>query len=223
MLLVAGLVLRAFSQPLLALTSSAPPPLSLLGACLVGSGMLELAGASLVLWLLARTLRHGPPLRTRAGLWPVLPFFLTAFAAYWAALAVNEIGLIAAATAPGALVPDQLDNLANQIAFYGFLIPISVAMSERNFPLFFRTPRPQPRLLHAGLALLVAGLGLRVGGNLANAARPAGLGDLAQVAAICLFIVALGVFAPRRPLPRQPVRPFRDPIQLPGRPGRAQA
>jgi uncharacterized protein involved in response to NO len=212
-LLVAGLVSRAVSQPLLA-QASATPLLAILRICLVGSGMLEIAGASLILWLLANTLRHGPPLRTRAGLWPVLPFFFTAFAAYWVALIVSQVGLIAAMPSPSALVPDQLDEVVNQIAFYGFLIPISVAMSERNFPLFLRTPRPRLRLLRAGLALLVAGLGLRVIGNLANAVRPAGLGDLAQAAAICTFIVALGIFAPRRPLPRQPVHPFRDPVQL---------
>jgi uncharacterized protein involved in response to NO len=87
-------------------------------------------------------------------------------------------------------------------------------MSERTFPLFFRTPRPRLPLLRAGLALLLAGLIARVAGDLAEAARLAGLGELLMAAALALFIQALGVFAPRRPLPRQPVRPIRDPIQL---------
>ncbi len=214
-LLVAGLVTRALSQPLLALPGGAAAPLTVaLRACLIGSGVLELLGVSLALWLFTDLLRRGPPLRARAGLWPVLPFFLTAFAAYWLATALNLVGLIAAAQATGALAPDRIDRLINLIAFHGFLLPLSVAMSERTFPLFFRTPRPRLPLLRAGLALLLAGLIARVAGDLAGVERLAGLGELIMAAAIALFIYALGVFAPRRPLPRQPVRPFRDPIQL---------
>jgi len=213
-LLVGGLVLRALSQPLLALPGAAPPLSAGLRACLVGSGGLELIGVSLALWLFTDILRRGPPLRTRAGLWPVLPFFLTAFVAYWLATALNLAGLIVAAPASGALVPDRIDLLTNLIAFYAFLLPISVAMSERTFPLFFRTPRPRLPRLRAGLALLLTGLIARMAGDLAEVGRLAGLGELIMAAAIILFIQALGVFAPRRPLPRQPVRPLRDPIQL---------
>ncbi|MGH2412033.1 MAG: hypothetical protein ACRDGS_16955, partial [Chloroflexota bacterium] len=213
-LLVTGLVTRTLSQPLLALPSGAGWRTAALRACLLGSGGLELLGVSLALWLFTGMLRRGPPLRTRAGLWPVLPFFLTAFAAYWLATVLNLVGLIAAEPATGALVPDQIDRLTNLIALYAFLLPISVAMSERTFPLFFRTPRPRLPLLRAGLALLLAGLIARLAGDLAGAARLAGLGELIMAAAIALFIYTLGVFAPRRPLPRQPVRPLRDPIQL---------
>jgi uncharacterized protein involved in response to NO len=179
----------------------------------VSSGGLELAGVSLAIRLYAGLLRRGPPLRTRAALWLVLPFFLTAFIAYWLTTALNLFGLIAAPTT-SALIPDRIDRLTNLIAFYAFLLPISVAMSERTFPLFFRTPRPRLSRLRAGLVLLLGGLISRVAGDLAEAARLVGLGDLIMAAAIALFIQALGIFAPRRPLPRQPVRPFRDPIQL---------
>jgi uncharacterized protein involved in response to NO len=87
-------------------------------------------------------------------------------------------------------------------------------MSERTLPLFFRTPLPQLPRLRAGLVLLLGGLIARVAGDLAEAARLGGLGDLIMAAALALFIQALGIFAPRRPLPRRPVRPLRDPIQL---------
>jgi uncharacterized protein involved in response to NO len=214
LLLIAGLMLRAISQPALALVVGTDGQSAAFGVCLVGSGMLELACTTLVLLQLAGMARRGPPLRTRAHLWPVLPFFLVAFAAYWLALGVNLAGLVAADRSGNALVPDSFDDLATQIAFYGFLVPISVAMAERTFPIFFRTPRPRLPLLRAGLVLLVAGLGLRSGGQLEDGARLAGLGELALAAAIGLFVVGLGIYASRRPLPRQPVRPLRDPIQL---------
>jgi uncharacterized protein involved in response to NO len=212
-LLVLGLALRALSQPLLALPGAAPPLTAGLRACLVGSGGLELAGVSLALWLFTGLLRRGPPLRARTALWLVLPFFLTAFTAYWLATALNLAGLIAAPTT-SALIPDRIDRLTNLIAFYAFLLPISVAMSERTFPLFFRTPQPRLPRLRAGLVLLLGGLIARMAGDLAEAARLVELGDLIMAAAIALFIQALGIFAPRRPLPRQPIRPLRDPIQL---------
>jgi uncharacterized protein involved in response to NO len=213
-LLIAGLVTRGISQPALALVVGTDAQPAAFGVCLVGSGMLELAGTTLVLLQLAGVARRGPPLRTRAHLWPVLPFFLVAFAAYWLALGVNLAGLVAADRSGSGLVPDRFDDLSTQLAFYGFLVPISIAMAERTFPIFFRTPRPRLALLRTGLVVLLAGLGLRSGGELAYGARLAGLGNLALAAAIGLFIVGLGVFAPRRPLPRQPVRPLRDPIQL---------
>lgn len=214
MLLVSGLVLRAISQPFLAEAGAVTIRSALLHTCLIASGALELAGACIVLGLLARAAREGPPLRSRAALWPVLPFFVVAFGAYWIALGVNLVGLIGTGEAGGALVAGRLDDLTYQLAFYGFLVPISAVMSERTFPLFFRTPRPRLRLLRAGLAVLLAGLVLRIAGTLTDAAPLLGLGELTGAAAIGLFVLALGIFAPRRPLPRQPVRPLRDPIQL---------
>jgi len=86
-------------------------------------------------------------------------------------------------------------------------------MSARTFPIFFRTPLPRLRLLRGSLALLLTGLALRIGGELGHAGGVGGLGDLGVAAALGLFILALGVFAPRRPLPRQAVRPFADPAQ----------
>lgn len=212
-LLLAGLVLRALVQPLLAVASSGASLLAL-RVGLVCSGVLEVAGVSVALWTLAHMLRHGPSLRTRAGLWPILPFFVTAFTGLWLALGVNLVGLIAAAMMARALVPDWADQLTIHLAFYAVLAPVSVAMSERTFPLFLRTPLPRRRMLRLGLALLLAGLALRVYGEMGNTSLATALGCLALAAALGMFILALGIFAPRRPLPRQAVHPFSDPIQL---------
>lgn len=215
-LLVAGLALRVLAAPLLAAVAATPrlaPLLAPLRVSLLGSGLLEAAGAGLALAELVLLARRDPPLRAQPRLWPLVPFFIAAFAALWLALAVNVLGLVAAMSGRG-LVPDRIDAITIQLAFYGFLIPISVAMSERTFPLFLRTPVPDIRLLHGGLAVLLAGLAARIGGEAADAPAAVGLGQLALAAALCLFVLALGIFAPRRPLPRQPVRPLADPIQL---------
>ena len=68
-------------QPLLALAAPATPIAVALRVGLACSGVLELAGASLALWMLAWMLRSDPPGRTRTGLRPVLPFFASAFIA----------------------------------------------------------------------------------------------------------------------------------------------
>jgi uncharacterized protein involved in response to NO len=94
----------------------------------------------------------------------------------------------------------------NCLGLYGFLVPVSVMMSARTFPLYFRTPLPRWRALHAGLGVLLLGLALRLGGLEAGAAL--------QAAALVAFVFGLGVFAARRPLPREPVRPLSDPIGL---------
>jgi uncharacterized protein involved in response to NO len=187
---------------------------SLLNVALLASGVLELAGVCLLLWMLGGTLRSGPPLRTRTGLWSVLPFFITAFAALWLALAVNLAGLVSAVGTGQGLMRDDLDDLAAWIAFYAFLVPVSLAMSARTFPIFLRTALPRLGLLRGGLALLLGGLVLRLCGDLASFSPASGLGRLLLAAALALCIVALGVFGRRRPLPREPAPLFTDPVRL---------
>ncbi len=212
-LLLAGLALRVVAQPLLALGPPATPAAALRAGLLV-SGVLELAGASLALALFARTLRRGPPARERGGFRQVAPFVLTAFGAFWLALTLNLLALIGGVAGGGVLSGGPLHRAAILLALHGFLLPIAVAMSARLFPLYFRTPLPDVRLLHAGLALALTGLALRLAGAGGGAAHAAGWGRLLQALAFGLFILALGVFAPRRPLPRQAVRPLADAAQL---------
>lgn len=211
-LLLAGLALRALVQPALAAAGSGAPAAAL-RAGLAGSGVLELAGATLVLGLLARTLRQGRPPRERDGLRQILPFLLAAFAAFWLALGLNLVGVTAAALSGMSLVAAPIDHVTIHLALYGFLLPIAIAMSARLFPLYFRTPLPGLGLLRLGLGCALVGLVLRLGGEVSGAPLLVGVGRLAQALALGLFTFALGVFAPRRPLPHQPVRLLADPVQ----------
>lgn len=211
-LLLTGLLLRLLSQPALAL-APAGRFTSILRASLIGSGVLEVSGVSLALALLARTARHGPALSERAGFRQVLPFLLTAFGALWLAHALNLAGLIALAggvTTTGY----RLNSLALALALHGFLLPICIGMSARLFPLHFQTVLPRIGLLRLGLAGGLGGLALRVIDTIIGQPPLAAAGQIAQAGALALYVLGLGVFARRRPLPRPPAHPPTNPLHL---------
>ncbi len=200
LLLVVGLAGRAVAQPLF--TAASGSGRDVLGGVLIGSGVFEVAGATVLIWVLASTHRSGPPLSERPALPPVLPFFVTAFLALWLALAVNLAGVEEAVRAGQGLVPQNLDNITIWFGFYGFLVPIGVSMSARTFPIFLRTEMPRLRMLQTGLALLLGGLVIRAYGSLEDVPTADGLGSLCIAAALALSIIGLGVFGRRRPLLR---------------------
>ncbi|HZQ98199.1 MAG TPA: NnrS family protein [Chloroflexota bacterium] len=200
-LLAAGLLARLVAQP--ALAATAEPLAVVLRSALAVAAVAELAGALVAVGLLAATLRRGPPLAARAGLRPVLPFFVVGFASLLLALAANLLGLLR--VGPGGLVDPPLDGLLAQLGLDGFVVPIAVGMSMRTFPLYFRTHLPYQGPMHAGLALWVVGMLLSLAG------WPHGL--IGQAAAAALWLHALGVFAPREPRPRD-TTPAWAPIPL---------
>ncbi len=212
-LLAGGIILRTVAQPGLA-AAEADWSRDIARFALALSGLLELAGASLAIWLLGSTMRSGLAARKHTEMRAVIPFFATSFAGLWIALAVNAVALIRAAASGRALVTPSTDRTVLVIAFYLFLIPVAVAMAVRTFPLYFRTPAPKQRLLRAGLALLLAGAALRVTGDEANRQTVSGAGQILLALAIVAFVVGLGLLARRLPLPRRSVNPLHDPIQL---------
>jgi uncharacterized protein involved in response to NO len=194
-LLAGGLLLRTVAQPLLGLGDAL-----VWRVALVLSGALEFAGLTTAVGILVQTFRGAPPVRGRGGLWQVVPFVAVAFGACWLALAANLVGTGAAGTA-GGLVPNWAVTVHNLLGFYGFLVPISVGMGARLFPLHFGARLPGLTLLRAGLATLLVGLGLRVVGDLAGVRGAAALGLAAVAAALMLFLAGSRVFAPRRAIP----------------------
>src|SRR5438270_4489941 len=158
-LLAGGLLLRSVAQPLLGLADTL-----VWRVALVLSGALELAGLTTAVGILVQTFRGAPHVRGRGGLWQVVPFVAVAFGACWLALTANLVGTGAAGTA-GGLVPSWAVTVHNLLGFYGFLVPISVGMGARLFPLHFGARLPGLALLRAGLATLLVGLGLRVVGD----------------------------------------------------------
>jgi uncharacterized protein involved in response to NO len=210
-LLALGLLGRIVAQPALAAGVATATVWRLL---LIGSGVLELLGATLVLAAVARLPRQGPPLATRDGFRAIWPLVLTAFCSCWLALALNLAGLVGLVRSGATLIAAPLDRATIDLTFYGFLLPMAVAMSARLFPLYFRTPPVDPRALRVGLALAGAGLALRLGGDIGQHPTVAGLGRLLQAGGLALFVLALGIFARRRPSPRAVRRLSAEPTHL---------
>ena len=194
--LAGGLLLRTVAQPIAAagiFPSIAQPALVL-------SGVLELFAVVAVVGMLIATLRTGPSLGTRAGLRPVLPYFAVAFSSLLLALAVNAHGLWVGA----GLVPGWHDRVVVLLGLEGFLVPVAVAMSMRIFPLYFRTQLPRIGAMQAGLEAWILGLLLRL--------ADIDLGSIVQAVGAGLFLIGLGVFAPRVPRPRDAIHLLADPM-----------
>jgi len=203
-LIVAGLALRGITQPLLSAGIGAP--MASLGL-VVAAGLL-LAGVTLAVVMLVATIRNAPPRKTGA-LRQVRPLFLVSFGSLWVGAVLSAYGLVAAERGAG-VVSASLDRIIVEIEFYGFLVPVAAAMTARTFPLYFQTHPPRARLLVVPVAGLVCGVVLRATGDPSLVA----VGQILHGAALAWLIAALRVFGPRRPLPRRPARPLRDPLQL---------
>jgi uncharacterized protein involved in response to NO len=194
-LLVAGLALRLLGQPLAAaLPAAAQPPARWLGLGL--GGLLMLAGAGTALSMLLATCRAGPPLAERPALRQVLPLLAAGFGAFLFALALNAaLGLLAAA-AGTPLLPAPGAGLVAEALLLGFLVPVSLAVSTRFFPLYLGLRPAPPAGLRAALGLLLAGLALRALAIVLPGARPAG--DLLAGGGLLAGLWSVGQYAPRQ-------------------------
>jgi hypothetical protein len=85
-------------------------------------------------------------------------------------------------------VPRWAEALHNLLGFYGFLVPISVGIGARLFPLHFGARLPGLALLRTGLAILLVGLGLRVVAEMAGMRAATTFGLAAVAAALVLFV-----------------------------------
>lgn len=151
--LAVGILLHALSQPLLGIFTAQMSPESLW--LLVGrsglalSGVMELAGAVLIVTMLASSFRRGRPLAPDAPITPVLPYLVTAFVSLTAAVLLNSALAIATALRGGYLYPFAWDDALAHLLIMGFIIP--VALSTLN-----------SLILHVGLPISGTALQCRV-------------------------------------------------------------
>lgn len=129
-ILIASLVLRAVSQPLLATNLG-----SVWRVGLVSSGILEMSAFVIVLSLLILTALRGPRPTTRPAYWSVFPFIAGAFCSFALASIVNLVNMAQAAQGSG-LALDAGDTLYVTLGLFGFLMPMALAMSARSLPLY---------------------------------------------------------------------------------------
>jgi uncharacterized protein involved in response to NO len=213
-----GVLLRVAGQiagPLFDAPGLAPTwPRTVCAAALALSGPLTLAGACLGIALLAGTGLSGPPLRTRPGVLQVLPLMAVSMAGLVLALVIDGAGAVAAgATAltlvadpPVAMatwaVPAAADTAAVQLAFLGWIVPVAVAFSARNYPLFVRTRLATATGLRGGLLLLVAGVALDLAGRAASGLPGVqALAGVLEGAALIWFTMVVGALGPKVQLP----------------------
>lgn len=208
----AGLALRLICQPLLLVVDAAPVS-SMLRLGLGISGLLELLGVTgFLLPLLVSQLGGNGPGKREGGR-ALLPFFGLAAIALWLAAGLGALGVLRVAGADVALMPARLNNLTQGLMFYGFLLPVALAMSARTFPLYLQTIPPSVPRLTSALTLLASGLVLRELGLLIASDGLRGAGQLLLAGALAYASLTLGVFGTRRPLPRRETRLRSDPLQ----------
>ena len=160
--LVAGIVLRGFSQPLLAATDA-----GIWRMGLVSSGVLEAIALLGLLGIVVATAIQGPALSTRPALQKVLPFLVGIFASLGLAAIVNLVNVARASEASIAgLIPATGDATNVTLGLLGFLVPMALAMSAQTLPMYAGL-EPFPRTMFwplavgyfGGLALALIGIG----------------------------------------------------------------
>lgn len=164
--LVAGILLRGFSQPLLAASGQ-----GIWRVGLVASGLLETAAFLGLLAIVVMTAIQGPAFRTRPALQRVMPFLAGIFASLTIAVIINLFNVIQAS---GGLitgfVPLVGDSMNVTLGLLGFLVPMALAMSAQTLPMYAGL-EPFPRQMFwplaigyfGGLALTLAGMGSGLG------------------------------------------------------------
>ena len=167
------------------------------------SGVLELAGIALILSMLITSFRQARPLTPSAPILPVRLYLLTAFFCLGAATLLNAALSIHTALLNRFIFPTELDDALNHLMIYGFILPIALALSIRNLPLFMRLAFPPNRVLGPILVVYVAGMLLRLTPALErlfvfSATYFAGLGAILEGGALLIFIWQLDVLLRRK-------------------------
>ncbi|MEZ4523459.1 MAG: hypothetical protein R3A46_17725 [Thermomicrobiales bacterium] len=204
--LLFGLVVRLGSRPATAIAEPETVARVAEIAWVIGAAG-EFIGAVLVVAALAKAITTGGTLPTNPAIRSLVPFFGISFLSLLAVSGITPVlGLLRLTN--GELLIDRTssDGLI-LVMFYGFLIPASVAMSARLFPLYVRTRPAKLQLLRAGLILLAAGVVLRL---VTDGDGKLPIGRLLILASTASFAASLGIFGPRRELPRRPMRLWRD-------------
>jgi uncharacterized protein involved in response to NO len=188
---IAGLLLRALSQPLVTTTQSATWRVLLLV-----SGILECVALVGAVLLLGLTARRGPPLVTRPAFGTILPFMVIAFCALGVAGMVNLVNVVSASTTAG-LVPQAGDDLNVILGLFGFLVPMALAMSVRSLPMYAGLEAFPGRVLWPLAGVYLAGLvlgGIGTGSDSGQAGWPGTLNGLGMLLIGVVILAFVGIF-----------------------------
>ncbi len=229
-----GITLRVVSQPLLALLESQMPqaspwevanchlnarmpvttlaPHASAGVGDVGrsglalSGIFELIGACLVVTMLVSSFRRARPPSPDAPVVPVRPYLATAFVSFIAAILLNAALSLSTALRGNYLFPSDLNDVLIDLLIAGFILPLALALSIRNLPLFMRLAFPPQRELLPILISYVIGLVLHLAFVVEQGfyiaadilARLGGLGRILEGGALLVFIWQFDILLRRK-------------------------
>lgn len=201
-LFASGLVMRTVAQPLAALTTTA---FATWRGLMVAGTVAETIGILGVLAVLAVTLRLGPPLKGKKGFAQTVPLLVVAAGGLIVALAGWGLSSLSIPTDPAgnqaaaAVLTDRLQPLATWAALFGFVPALSLAMSTRIFPLFFRIRAAWAKVVP--VAAVLVGLGIVGLAGAALQPRLIGAAFLCLALGLLVGIYATQVFAPRLAFP----------------------
>lgn len=197
---ILGIGLRVLLQPAVAIlagpavSGSAWASVARLG--IVVSALLQVAGTLLVIVMLTATFRRAPPLGTQAPLRPVRGLLALGLISLAVSGLLNLLLAIDLVARSGYTYLYAWDDALTHLMIMGFIVPISLALSVRNLPLFMRLAFPPRRELGPLLAVLVLGLIARLIGGIERAFFPlpafawqlTGLGQVLEGSALLAFI-----------------------------------
>lgn len=136
-------------------------------------------------------------MRQRTGMLPVLPYIVLAFVAMWVALALNLLFVVQGLGGAQVLSRPQ-DDAVIMLGLDGFLVPVSVAVAARSFPLFLWVKVPDAWLVRLLFWPFAAGLVLRLVAGAAASPVLGAAGSLLEGAALVAIPVLLGAVPIRR-------------------------
>jgi uncharacterized protein involved in response to NO len=181
--MLAGLLLRAISQPLFVVSGS-----RIWSILLVASGVLECVALLTVVSQLGMTAWRGPALTTRPAFLGVFPFLVGAFCALGISGCVNFVSVVQASMS-GGLVPATTDNLNVTLGLFGFLVPLALAMSAQSLPMYAGLKAFPRRILWPLADVYFLGLVLTSVGMLAGSQQSAWPGVLNGLGMLLMGII----------------------------------
>lgn len=181
---------------------------------LMGGTWLETAGGLGLTALLIWVMRDGPPLAKKRAFMAMLPLLAVAGASFLLALAVWAVGAFGAS---GGVLPAAYDRAAVDLATLIFIPAISIGMSVRVFPLFFRVPVARHHLLPWSALFLAAGAAfILIRAVLPQQPVVNALALLLPGTGIAVGTIAVRVFEKRAPFPgdRGIYSPWKEPAAI---------
>ncbi len=202
--LVVSLLLRVVAAPLVAVNGA-----GIWRAGLIASGALECVGIGALLFMLIATARSCRRLGSSMPELTIAPLVVAAFAALGVAAVVNAVNMVRAAGTPLGIVTSSGDELNVTLGLFGFLVPMTLAMSVQMLPMYAGIALFPKRIILPSVIVYVGGLALLVLGTIASSqigtwASLAASGGTVLVGLVLVAYVALFVWLMRARRRRSP-------------------